>query len=187
MIVYQITNEVNGKCYIGQHYGFDLKKRWKQHLTKSNTHLHAAIKKYGPKVFSRKILAHASCQEELDLLEQFYIQIYQSTSPKYGYNLMSGGLGAPLPEESRKKIAEARRRYWTSSRKKAMARKIRQVWQNRTEDERTEIAEKMSQSMIEVRKTIPPWDKGKVGPNAGKPKRRKRSESSARHCNCTGR
>jgi group I intron endonuclease len=172
MIVYLLLNQVNGKGYVGQHKGYRLSRRWDRNLSRgtANPHFRRAVQKYGPHAFQRKVLACCSCQQEMDLLEKFWIRVWQTTNPRFGYNIQSGGIGAQHTEESRRRIAEARKRYWTSGRRKAMARTIRQVWQNRTADERTEITEKMSQSMIQVRKTIPPWDKGKVGPNAGKPR-----------------
>jgi group I intron endonuclease len=114
MIVYLLLNNVNQKAYIGQHYGFTLAKRWNRQLSnaKVNGHLSNAIQKYGPASFSTKILCHASCQQELDLLEQFFIAAYKSTNPRHGYNQQSGGRKwrGQYTKELRQVISEATRK-----------------------------------------------------------------------------
>jgi group I intron endonuclease len=93
MKVYLITNEVNGKQYVGQTVK-TIEKRWKQHLrdVKRVTlpHLYNAMAKYGIDKFSIQELHSAVTQEELDFVEIFYISLLDTKSPN-GYNLTSGG------------------------------------------------------------------------------------------------
>ena len=98
MKVYLLTNEVNGKQYVGQTVK-TIEKRWKQHLRDAKRatlpHLYNAITKFGVDTFSVKELHSALSQEELDFAEIFYIKLLNTKSPS-GYNLTDGGAtGAP--------------------------------------------------------------------------------------------
>jgi hypothetical protein len=61
----------------------------------------------------------------------------------------------------------------TRGEREAFSEKMRALWRNRTSEERAAICRKISKAMVRLRKTVPPWTKGKVGPNAGKPSPRK--------------
>ena len=94
MLVYCITNRLNGKIYIGQTSG-SLEHRWRQHVYlagygQSKMAIHHAIAKYGKEAFSLEELAAADSQEELDRLEIFFIEKLNSRLP-YGYNVLPGG------------------------------------------------------------------------------------------------
>ena len=92
MIIYKITNRINGKVYIGQTI-HTLEQRWKQHLKNARngvkTHLYSAIRKYGEENFEPEIICSADTKEELNLLETHYIQEYNSID--VGYNMVDGG------------------------------------------------------------------------------------------------
>jgi predicted GIY-YIG superfamily endonuclease len=53
MYVYQITNKLNGKIYVGQ-TKFSVEKRFKQHA-KANSVIGCAIRKYGIENFTEKV------------------------------------------------------------------------------------------------------------------------------------
>ncbi len=116
MIVYLLVNQINGKSYVGQTQYAMLTRRWRPSLStnSANSHLKAAISKYGGQSFTRTILAHASCQTELDLLEKFFITIFQTCNPRYGYNQQAGGLTGVgrHSQESIRRISEANKRHW---------------------------------------------------------------------------
>jgi|HubBroStandDraft_6_1064221.scaffolds.fasta_scaffold489263_1 group I intron endonuclease len=177
MLIYLLLNKRNNKAYVGQHRGFNLSKRWNRTLNnvKVNDHLTAAINKYGAKSFSRKILCFASCQEELDLLEQFWIAVYKSTDPALGYNQQAGGrhwCGHYTPK-LRKLIGEATRKAWArkSTKEKwehSFAIKIK--WLMRTERQRQRITAAIR---TRPRTGQVPWNKGMKGQGAGRPSARK--------------
>lgn len=82
--IYKITNKENGKSYIGQ--SIHIERRWEEHCRPSASSLISkAIHKYGKTSFSFEILEE--CQiEDLDLLEQYWIQKENTISP-FGYNV----------------------------------------------------------------------------------------------------
>src|SRR5580700_10607142 len=100
MIIYLITNKVNGKVYIGQTIN-TLSKRWSCHKFNSktgNTYLYRAIRQDGLHNFSIEVLSdEASTKYQLNQQEQFYISLFHSNNSDYGYNLTGGGQGSSNP------------------------------------------------------------------------------------------
>lgn len=107
--IYKITNNVNGKVYIGQ--SINIKARWKDHINALNrddsrcTLLQRAWKKYGQENFSFEILE--LCTEDmLDDIETKYIDFYDARNK--GYNIEPGGnKNKCLSDETKQKIREA--------------------------------------------------------------------------------
>ena len=93
--IYKITNKINGKSYIGQ--SINIEKRVREHFWKStcskdpsfNSILHSAVRKYGQENFSWEVLSQCN-YSELDSLEQYYINKYDTITPN-GYNILAGG------------------------------------------------------------------------------------------------
>ena len=110
-IIYCYTNLVNHKKYIGQ--TINPEQRFKQHKSSAfnekdqeyNSLLHRAFRKYGYENFSYEIIAKANTIEELNKLEIFYIQEWNTKSPN-GYNIEDGGQNAQKPktEEQKEKM-----------------------------------------------------------------------------------
>lgn len=74
---------------------------------RDNAHFYSAIQKYGWDSFSH-ILLHTNVDfDKACSLEQYYIDLYNSTDSDYGYNHMSGGQFALPNEETRHKISES--------------------------------------------------------------------------------
>lgn len=100
MIIYLITNKVNGKKYVGQHCG-DKDARWKQHLSQAlkienPLPLYRAMRKYGPSNFSYRVLESIPLeqgQNYLDEREKYWINHHKSLVTDNGYNLTEGGQG----------------------------------------------------------------------------------------------
>lgn len=92
MIVYKITNKINGKVYIGQTIR-SLEVRLKQHLSRGESLVSKAIKKYGLENFIIEQIDKANSIEDLNEKEIYWIDYYNSISPN-GYNISKGGLGS---------------------------------------------------------------------------------------------
>ena len=87
MIIYRITNNLNGMIYIGQTRK-TVAERVKQHIYRQSK-IGKAMTKYGTENFSIDVIDHADTQEELDSLERFWIAFYNSC--ENGYNTLIGG------------------------------------------------------------------------------------------------
>lgn len=126
MLVYKITNTVNGKVYVGQTRG-DVNVRWHQHISDAKGNrkgcpvLYRAILKYGIDSFVVTPMYIASIQDELDYLEQVAIAQFKSLNPLYGYNLRSGGARGTFNAASRSKMSKSASRVrhlqWTPERR----------------------------------------------------------------------
>ncbi len=111
MIIYKITNRINGKVYIGQTTK-SLRWRWQCHCSKSKgcPLLKRAILKHGRENFTVEQIDTACTREELDAKEIYWIKFYDSMNRDKGYNLTSGG-------ESKKSYSEETRRRMSESHK----------------------------------------------------------------------
>lgn len=114
MIVYKITNKINGKIYIGQTV-LTLVKRKKGHIADSKrdrksrikSKISKAIAKYGIDNFVFEIIHETTSMDELNYLEEKYISELKSNNDNIGYNLLSGGhQNGKQSEETKQKISE---------------------------------------------------------------------------------
>jgi group I intron endonuclease len=124
-VVYMLTNQVNGKRYIGQ--TMNLRKRIAQHRLHCQCPLLAkAIAKHGWVNFSVCVLNGCSCQTRADELERHYIEEKQSHVSVGGYNLDWGGRGGGAKsDDTKKKIsAAARGRTHTEETKEKLRTRI---------------------------------------------------------------
>ena len=110
MIIYKITNKINGKIYIGKSER-SLTIRWKSHCDSvkivSQSYFHRAIRKNGALNFTIQIIDRAINNQKLNKLEKYYILKFNSTNPEIGYNGTFGGDGGMPTKESRLKISKA--------------------------------------------------------------------------------
>lgn len=89
--VYETTNTVNGKKYVGKCI-YERKNDWRKYLG-SGHYLKEDIKKYGRDKFVRVILQEAYSDEELNVLEEsFIVKFNAHTSPQY-YNTKIDAVG----------------------------------------------------------------------------------------------
>lgn len=86
--IYKTTNLINGLIYIGQH------KATKFEPTRyigSGNNIKAAIREFGKENFTCELLAIAETLEELNSLEEYWVDFYNSRDPRIGYNVKKGG------------------------------------------------------------------------------------------------
>lgn len=87
-LIYQITDKINGKIYIGKHQSVVLKDSY----FGSGKILNVAIKKYGIENFVKTILHQCSSEEEMNLKEKEIVNA-EFCQRKDTYNLNIGGEG----------------------------------------------------------------------------------------------
>lgn len=98
MVVYLLTNTVNGMEYVGA-TSRSLPQRWNEHLyearhDRSRNPLYRDMREHGFSVFDKRILSVALNRQALGELEAFWTRELETRSPQ-GYNRTDGGLGTP--------------------------------------------------------------------------------------------
>ena len=96
-VIYLIQNQIDGKQYIGQTVG-TLVSRFRSHLSLSDhpehpghSALHRAIAKHGKENFSVSLICNGERGDELDGMEEMFIEMYNTAVPK-GYNIRLGAV-----------------------------------------------------------------------------------------------
>lgn len=117
MFIYQITNKINGKRYVGKTTKSSVLDRWKSHLVdskKNNTKLYNAIKKYGADNFSIDVFEQtgAVSREKLNERERYWIEVLEPE-----YNMTKGGDGGWIHDQTGKtwKIKDTTNMHGTKS------------------------------------------------------------------------
>lgn len=152
MVIYKITNNLNGKIYIGQTTQ-DLFRRFCQHCS-AKTIIGSAIRKYGKENFTIELISEVSTLQELNTKEEELIKKFNSLAPS-GYNAAYGGdnrrqtkesryklsmaqLGRKHTEETKRKLSVARRKRITTEQTKEKMRNSAKRGQENTNSKITE-------------------------------------------------
>ena len=85
--IYETTNLINGKKYIGQHRA----KKFDEKYIGSGKYLWNAIRKYGIEKFKCKIIEKCNSREQLNEREIYWIDYYNAVKSKNYYNITKGG------------------------------------------------------------------------------------------------
>lgn len=109
-IIYRITNKINKKIYIGQTIQ-GIKKRWWQHRYEAKKDkqlllISRAIKKYNESNFIIEEIDKCDSQEELNYFETYWIDYFDATNKKIGYNIKYGGGRNQISDYERLKRAK---------------------------------------------------------------------------------
>ena len=107
--IYKITNQTNGKIYIGQTK--NPSHRWSAHKCEAKRDklqlpIYHAFRKYGIESFSFEIIEICENLEKANEMEVKHITEYDSRNPDNGYNVSPGGLNFEMTEETKKKISD---------------------------------------------------------------------------------
>lgn len=108
----------NGKVYIGQTKA-GAQNRWangKGYTCHRHGWFWKAIEKYGWENIKHEIIYDNLSKELADYYEKFFINLYQSTDKRYGYNCQTGGSrDYEYSDESKKNISEALKRIYADN------------------------------------------------------------------------
>ena len=114
MIIYKVTNKINGKCYIGKTIQ-EFEKYKRTHVrvalrdkNEANRPFYSAIRKHGPENFEWIILCQCQSKEEMNEKERQYIKDYDSYGQ--GYNATLGGDGGGETNGKYERTPEIRQR-----------------------------------------------------------------------------
>ena len=172
MWIYKITNEINGKGYIGKTVRPE--KRFEEHFYRKrslNYAIHHAIKKHGKDNFHFEIIAETT-KEEVDSLEIKLIAEHKTFIAEHGYNETRGGVGGEMSEDVKKRISETLKRKYASGEIKIPVK---------SEEGRKRISEsKMGNSWNKGRKFTEEHRKNLSKAGKGKKKRPKTEEEKKR-------
>ena len=106
--IYRITNIINNRSYIGQTIEKNPYRRINRHFEENinyKSYIKNAIKKYGKNHFKVEILFYAFNITNLNEIEKYLINYYNTRFPN-GYNLKAGGnQGGSLSLELKKKLS----------------------------------------------------------------------------------
>ena len=108
--IYRLTAP-NGKCYIGQ--TLDFKRRMTEHRRNGKSPkyaVHHAIKKYDWVNIKKEILISDVPEEDLDHLEQAYIEVENTVAP-HGSNLSTGGERPSYSKASRRNMSKSKKKH----------------------------------------------------------------------------
>src|SRR5271156_1290667 len=105
--IYLITNQLNGKVYIGQ-TSRTVNQRWRNHISCAKRgedhYLYRAVRKYGPTAFDVQEVAKLETKEQADSMERLWITVLRASDRNFGYNGSLGGDGHFVQnEETRQK------------------------------------------------------------------------------------
>ena len=141
-LIYETTNLVNGKRYIGMHQTEDLNSSY----LGSGLALAAAIEKYGRESFSKKILHSLNSREEMIAMEKKLVTQEIVESDDY-YNLRIGGHGGKLTDDIKKKIGAKSKAWWSQKSPAERTEHIRHMQRNYTTERRSEVSSGVNNGM----------------------------------------
>ena len=122
--IYEWTNMLNGKKYIGSHAG-----TIDDGYIGSGKVFQRAIKKHGIKNFTRAIIEYVEVEDRQYLLERekFHLDEVNAYYSADYYNVAKDVIGGDT------------KAGWTDERRQEFSNQIKQIWANRTEEEKQEI------------------------------------------------
>ena len=150
--VYKHTSP-NGKVYIGITKR-SLNDRWRNgNGYKKNPHFWKAIEKYGWDKIKHEIIASDLSFSEAEYYERYFISLYQSFNPNYGYNMTFGGdHGLKITDEVRNRISKKLKDYFSNhpEAKEEMAKRM--IGTTLSEETKKKMSETHKANMTEERR-----------------------------------
>ena len=181
--IYKITNQINGKSYIGLTTEDRPTDRYSKHrylarhpemesAQSQNSYIHKAMNKYGLDNFTFEIIEEVPENQDLNKREQYWIAFYHTyvKDPQCnGYNLTKGGEGTvgfsrsqTIEEREKRKISNKQFFINHPEARKQISERTKQLWQNE------EYRKKVTESNRKFYAEHPDIFKGENNPFYGK-------------------
>lgn len=155
-LIYKITNNVNGKIYIGKHKTENLDDGYMG----SGLAIKRAIGKYGVENFTKEILFDVDDEELMDFVEEVIVD-EAFVAREDTYNIALGGQGGHLvdcSEETRQKLSKAHKGKTIPE---EMRQRISGKLKGRPSPKKgTPMSEEQKQKISRAMKGCVPWNKG---------------------------
>ena len=146
--IYIITNDINGKVYVGRttnfyrryhQYKYSFKTGKIKHI---NQHFLNAMNKYEFNNFSFQMITLCTLQEAIEL-ELLYMYLFESFNKTKGYNkrLDTDG-GMIVSSETSMKISTRLRKEWSEGTRSGHGEKLKKSWENRSRIDQSKIMTK---------------------------------------------
>jgi group I intron endonuclease len=145
-LIYKITNNLNGKIYIGQHMTDNLDDGYMG----SGLVISRAVKKHGVKNFTKEILYFCTDWDTMNSMEEAIVN-EAFVAREDTYNLKTGGSHGIPSEETRRRLSAVRKGLHCKSKYKKT--KSTRIGRPHTEETR--------RKMSEARMGKIPWNKGR--------------------------
>ena len=118
MLIYKATDIENKKVYIGATTK-SLEERKNGHIKDSkrdgrNHYRFAAALNDRENKFTWEVLEYCNTEDDMWKLEDYYIQLYESTNPDKGYNMNGGGKSGKKSQETKDKIGTIGKLQWNT-------------------------------------------------------------------------
>ena len=168
-LIYQTTNLVNNKIYIGKHITENIEDQY----FGSGKYLQNAIKKYGLKNFEFKILIDLNNEEEMNLLEKCVVT-QEFCDRKDTYNINVGGDGGwsyvnqNTIENFKKRSKCQKNRFKRKDEREKMSILCKNVYNNYTKDEKEKILKRLQDGHKKALLKNPDLNRGKNNGMFGK-------------------
>ena len=174
MLIYTITNLINGKQYVGQ-TSATMNRRMTIHKAHSKTcsyPLYSAFKKYGLASFLMEKIDMAETREELNNKEIMWISKLNTITPN-GYNIQPGGFGGGIkpgqyagnknPMWGKMQSIEGRQRISEAARLRMTGRVVSQATRDKLRANATGVifTGERKANISKSKMGCIPWNKGK--------------------------
>ena len=151
-IIYCITNNINGKVYIGKTINTFAERypngKWWHYTT--NKHLKRAVKEYGKDSFNVKEIFNTEDSDVLSKKELEFIETYDATNRERGYNVVDSEIDYVKISDFKKSKPEEQKAIEYSVKSQAQ----KEAWAMKTREEMGEINKQRSLTLLSKSREI---------------------------------
>ena len=160
-LIYQITNNINGKIYIGKHETFNIDDDY----FGSGKYLRHAQEKYGLKNFTKTILFELQNEEEMNLLEKMVVtEEFCKRDDVYNLNVGGDGGWSYNNSNNHRVLIQDQKNIDIQLRQFKCGQSMKQKIRNMSEDEYFQYCQKITNGLKMHKLNHPEWMTGENNP-----------------------